>query len=95
MANTKLAWLGVAAYAATALAASIAPYQGYSYVGCFTDSSASRTLINKPPTPAGVQLTIEVCIDTCKAENYDYAGMQYYSEVRSLKVCSRRVLIFS
>lgn len=68
--------------AATPLAT---PYDGYSYVGCYTDNNGFRALANQGPATAGGQpnMTIQNCVDVCGA--YSYIGLEYSQEARLRK----------
>ncbi|XP_067943055.1 sialate:O-sulfotransferase 2-like [Watersipora subatra] len=48
------------------------------YLGCWRDSS-SRDLRNLK-TFAGVNATLENCVDYCRDQGYKYAGAQYFSQ---------------
>lgn len=45
------------------------------YVGCFTDDS-NRAL----PAWQGTGFSLQACIDTCRNQNYAYAGAQWYDQ---------------
>lgn len=82
MMPTKLGWLAIAANTATVLAQThlTSTYNGFSYVGCYSDNSGNRALANLGPTPDTAGMTIEKCIDQC-AGTYSYIGLEYYYEV--------------
>lgn len=64
-----------------------APYSGFNYIGCYTDSVSQRTLIDDPQNipGGGPNMTIQNCIDGCLRVDlgYVFAGMEYSSEVSS------------
>ena len=51
--------------------------QGYKYVGCATDGS-TRTLSGA--YEANNNMTVEGCVEFCKASGYTYAGLEYASQ---------------
>jgi len=53
---------------------------GWTYVGCYTDSN-TRTLPNVMTVPGGTtNMTIALCTSACKASGYTYAGAEYAGE---------------
>ena len=48
----------------------------FTYVACYTDSTASRSLPNQ--VVASDKLTVEICLSAC--QNYAYAGIEYGRE---------------
>jgi hypothetical protein len=47
-------------------------------MGCYTESTNGRALV-QGYDPA--QQTVKMCVDTCSANNYIYAGLEYGGEV--------------
>ncbi|KAF2458758.1 hypothetical protein BDY21DRAFT_283734 [Lineolata rhizophorae] len=68
----------LASASATASASSGPTVQGWTYLGCYTDSVAARTL----PYGTGVEgpMTNEKCIDKCESLDFTYAGTEYAGE---------------
>ncbi|KAJ6258332.1 hypothetical protein Dda_6372 [Drechslerella dactyloides] len=58
----------------TSAALSSSTNEPWSFLGCYLDSSGSRTLPNKTRTNAG--MTIEYCQDYCLTFNLPYAGVE-------------------
>jgi hypothetical protein len=48
-------------------------------LGCYTDSSSARTLVNYQSN-APKALTIESCQSICQTAGYTYAGVEYANE---------------
>lgn len=96
MGSTKLALLLAASSATTVLAQTTlaASYNGYSYLGCYSDNSGDRALANQgPAVPGGsANMTIQNCIDTC-SDTYSYVGLEYYDEVSGSSLGVGTVLI--
>ncbi|KAI9673516.1 MAG: hypothetical protein M1829_004023 [Trizodia sp. TS-e1964] len=53
------------------------PFAPWSYSGCYTDPSVPRALSFDTQLPQD-GMTVELCIATCKANGYRYAGLEYY-----------------
>ncbi|KAF8269906.1 WSC domain-containing protein [Lactarius quietus] len=53
--------------------------QGWPSLGCFTDDPSHRTLTSKDITDAS-NLTVECCVNSCKSQNYIYAGVENGNE---------------
>ena len=56
-------------------------YNGWTSRGCYIDAVATRSL----PNPVGVTggpaaMTVEKCLDACKAAGYTFAGLEYAGE---------------
>ena len=45
------------------------------YIGCYADSSTTRDMNGLITKNTGV-LTIEMCINTCRLNSFEYAGVQ-------------------
>ncbi|KAM0543619.1 hypothetical protein ACHAPJ_012206 [Fusarium lateritium] len=54
------------------------PKEGWSYLGCYIDSTTKRALDG--PVHYPTQLTAEACVDICADAGYAYAGMEYAQE---------------
>jgi hypothetical protein len=52
-------------------------------LGCYTDSSSARTLVNYQSN-APKALTIETCQSICKTAGYAYAGVEFANECCTL-----------
>lgn len=52
--------------------------EGWTALGCYTDSAAPRTL--GATVSVSAAMTIEQCIATCDAADFKYAGLEYGSE---------------
>ncbi|KIM29565.1 hypothetical protein M408DRAFT_22898, partial [Serendipita vermifera MAFF 305830] len=70
-----------AAQPATPTNGVVATYNGWTYMNCYVDAVAARTL----PVAMGVlggpaAMTVELCLDACKKNNYPVAGLEYSSE---------------
>lgn len=58
-------------------------YTGWDFLGCYVDSSSARTLTELVTVPGGqAYTTIETCQRACKANGYNYAGVEYGQECR-------------
>lgn len=62
----------------TSTSTAIATPSGWSYVGCFEDSSSSRVLSSGPSS--STSLTIATCLSACSQQGLVYAGLEYGSE---------------
>ncbi|KAJ7119891.1 glyoxal oxidase N-terminus-domain-containing protein [Mycena crocata] len=47
----------------------------WTYVGCFVDNAHGRIVANQEPDDA--KLTIDSCVDTCKAQNFTLAAAEF------------------
>jgi hypothetical protein len=54
-------------------------------LGCYTDSSDSRTLTGSARNDG--KLTIDSCINSCRSTGYMYAGLEYGTQVSQVN-CS-------
>jgi glucan 1,3-beta-glucosidase len=54
------------------------PLAGWTFKGCYTDSTAARTLPNMEPVSGG--MTNEGCQNACLAAGYSIAGTEYAGE---------------
>ncbi|PMD34140.1 WSC-domain-containing protein [Hyaloscypha variabilis F] len=50
----------------------------FKYAGCFKDLSAPRALLFSGPNTQN--MTVETCVAFCKGNDYEYAGLEYYTE---------------
>lgn len=58
---------------------SVVPFAGgYSYIGCYTDSTANRALVGLANPVAGATLTVELCAAACAG--FTYFGVEYSAE---------------
>ena len=84
-ATTPLASLLLAANLAAAVVPATNLSNGWSYLGCYTDNVASRTLGYASYSAAAIQ-TGQNCITFCGTKGYPYAGtgdfprVQFYPE---------------
>lgn len=88
MAKKSMAFLLVAAALAPTVigqAALSAPYKGFNYLGCRTDSNTARTLEALGPPVSG-DMTIEKCIDACSSYSR-YIGLEFGEEVSGMHCC--------
>lgn len=54
---------------------------GYSYIGCFTDSPSKRGLrYAKYDSTTSPRMTVELCTNLCFKSGYIYAGLEYGGE---------------
>lgn len=54
---------------------------GWAFEGCYTDNIGSRTLANQVNTlGGGDNMTVQNCVDACKASGYSLAGVEYASQ---------------
>lgn len=52
---------------------------GYVYQGCYTDPSGSQRTLSGYST-SGAAMTQELCVSTCAARGYTFAGVEYARE---------------
>jgi len=72
-----------------------APYNTFTYQGCYTDNLGFRALGalgSVPGAPASVD--VQTCIDACRAARYAWAGIEYSYEVPSLPISTDMELMF-
>ncbi|KAJ3069113.1 hypothetical protein HDU98_007813 [Podochytrium sp. JEL0797] len=50
---------------------------GWTYTGCFTDSSSSRVLANEIWSIPASTMTVEACLSACKMGGYSFGGLEY------------------
>ncbi|KIM22583.1 glyoxal oxidase [Serendipita vermifera MAFF 305830] len=56
-------------------------YNGWTSKGCYVDSVAARSLpVAMGVTGGPAAMTVEKCVDACKAANYPVAGLEYSAE---------------
>lgn len=54
---------------------------GWTSLGCYTDSTAARTLTHQVSTDGGAaDMTIALCTSACGSAGYKYAGAEYAGE---------------
>lgn len=54
---------------------------GWGFLGCYVDSQTSRTLPYGATTVGGAaNMTVANCVQACKLQNYQYAGVEYSGE---------------
>jgi hypothetical protein len=54
---------------------------GWTFLGCYTDNVAARTLVNGEAVPGGASaMTVEACQSTCLGLGYSLAGVEYADE---------------
>jgi hypothetical protein len=54
---------------------------GWTFLGCYTDNVAARTLVNGEAVPGGAAaMTVEACQSTCLGLGYSLAGVEYADE---------------
>jgi len=53
--------------------------------GCYTDSSVTRTLAGSYSEDS--KMTPDMCIDSCQAGGYKYAGLEYGRQVCPIMPC--------
>ncbi|PFH53537.1 hypothetical protein AMATHDRAFT_1191 [Amanita thiersii Skay4041] len=58
----------------------------WSFIGCYTDISTSRTLLASQTVSDA--MTVESCIEFCVTNNYDYAGVEFSRQRANLADCS-------
>lgn len=78
----------------------VASVGGYSYIGCYTDSTANRALTGLINPVAGATLTVELCAAACAGFTYfgvEYSGMHFFGFNPSLStpVLERRYCLGS
>jgi hypothetical protein len=61
-------------------------------MGCYTEATTGRALAQGYTT---AQKTVKMCVDTCSAKNYIYAGLEYGGEVSSACQDIEAMLTFS
>lgn len=70
----------VTAAAPPALAHNAGP-AGWGYLGCYTDSTAARTLAFNTYSEGGAaSLTVALCTEACQAGGYNISGVEYSGE---------------
>lgn len=57
----------------------------YAYVGCYTEASSGRALGTSGSsrgysTSDAINMTVELCVQTCHAKGYSWAGVEYSRE---------------
>lgn len=68
---------------------SCTPYTPWHYVGCFIEEDPTFLVYNTELTFE--TMTIEICIDSCKANGYKYAGLEYHGKCFCGTVLSTQV----
>jgi hypothetical protein len=54
---------------------------GWTFLGCYMDNVAGRTLVNGESVPGGAgSMTVEACQSTCLGLGYSLAGVEYADE---------------
>jgi hypothetical protein len=54
---------------------------GWGYIGCYTDSTAARTLTTGMAVNGGASsMTVNSCLTACKGSGFTYAGVEYANE---------------
>jgi hypothetical protein len=62
-------------------AGSLPTTPGWSFLGCYTDSVAARTLTVGMAVPGGAAaMTVELCLSACQTAGYVLAGLEYAQE---------------